>query len=199
MGLSIVEYVPAPATIKAHDAAYGRVFDAVRGMIVREARAATLELEPLHIGSTAVPGIAAKPIVDVLVPCAGAFKPVLAVMWRLGFQPTPFEHIPPDRPMVAGAIVLDGKRYNVHVHLTPRGSDTHRDNLLFRDALRTSGSLAHEYERVKREAVAAGRIEPVAYNTYKAPFIRSVLDRRNVGRGGSQAEMLVKGRTAADG
>jgi len=108
-----------------------------------------------HIGSTAVPGLAAKPIVDLLVAVVASEPRDLYVdpLGRLGylFVPeagSPDRHFfgkPPERPRA------------YHVHVVEAGSGQARRHLAVRDFLRVHPAEAARYAGLKRE-VAAGKL-----------------------------------------
>lgn len=127
-----------------------------------------------HIGSTAVPGLCAKPVIDVLVGVVrladvAARAPHLA---ELGYRYRPeYEvQIPDRRYFVRDATAVIPR---VHVHAVLRGGALWRDHLAFRDALRTAPPLADEYARLKR--MLATTHDKAAYTDAKGPFIRAVL------------------------
>ncbi|MBR9691904.1 GrpB family protein, partial [Candidatus Woesearchaeota archaeon] len=129
-----------------------------------------------HIGSTAIPEMPGKNIIDVLIPCeTGDFNRILARLDSVGFQKNPYPHVPPERPLSVGAIQYESKKYNVHVTLVQQDSDLHKNNLFFREYLKTHEELAQEYAKVKQRAVKDGQVEAKEYNDAKSPFIRSVL------------------------
>ena len=107
-----------------------------------------------HIGSTAVPGLAAKPIVDILVTVGdpedeSAFRaPLEAAGYVLRVrEPNHRMFRTPDR--------------DVHVHIWPSGGDEERKLLLFRDRLRSSRDDRLRYEQTKK--ALAGRYRDVNY------------------------------------
>jgi GrpB-like predicted nucleotidyltransferase (UPF0157 family) len=126
-----------------------------------------------HVGSTAVPGLAAKPIIDIIAGvrslerARAAFKPLA----RLGYLY--HEHRPE-----AHAFAKPGRggwwEQTRHLHLTQPGSAIWRERLAFRDALRADRALAEEYERWKRvHATSVGHERP--YSVSKNPFVSRVL------------------------
>ena len=126
-----------------------------------------------HIGSTAVPGLAAKPIIDVQISVA-AFEPLAAYrdpLEQLGFV---FRSDNPERT----------KRYfrerpgarRAHIHVRRSGSWAEQFALLFRDYLRAHASDAERYESLKRELAGRYR-ERRAYTDAKASFIWEVMRR----------------------
>ena len=120
-----------------------------------------------HIGSTAVPGIAAKPIVDMMAGAAsfeearGAYRPLLETGW---------EHTP-HRPGIAHHFSKPG----FGLHLTEPGSDLWRERLAFRDALRGDAKLAAEYEALKLRLAQEHPDDGRAYTDGKRAFVGRVL------------------------
>ena len=132
-----------------------------------------------HIGSTALPDIVTKKVIDTLIPTEHEqFDSILARLESMGFTIFPFEDIPADRPLRVGGITYKNKFYNLHVHLAIAGSDTHLDALYFRDKLLDSQELRSEYQRYKEEALKADELDPQSYNSFKQPFIKKVLNER---------------------
>lgn len=127
-----------------------------------------------HVGSTAVPGLAAKPIVDVLVgvdsldasracfdPLAGLgylYAPYLAEEMHWFCKPHP-------------------SRRTHHLHLVPTGSPRFREELAFRDLLRADPALADEYEALKRDLAERLACDRDAYTEAKGDFIGRALRR----------------------
>jgi GrpB-like predicted nucleotidyltransferase (UPF0157 family) len=128
-----------------------------------------------HVGSTAVPGLAAKPIVDLQASVA-AITPVdayVAPLERLGylFVPDPaspefhFFAKPPERPRA------------FHLHVCEAGSRDERRHLAVRDYLRAHPDAAGEYDAFKRALVAAAPGDRLAYIAGKEPFMRALEER----------------------
>lgn len=122
-----------------------------------------------HIGSTSVPGLAAKPIVDMLAgvrdleEARAAFGPLEA----LGYTHRP--HRPEAHLFV---------RQGYGVHLTVPGSALWRERLAFRDALRADQRLRNEYAAWKQ--ANADRERPGFYIRNKRPLIEPVLARAGI-------------------
>jgi len=154
-----------------YDALWPLEFDAEARRITRACHGLVLELE--HIGSTSVPDLAAKPIIDILagVPPRARRAPYVAALVRLGY-----EHL--------GAYGIPGRDYfrrgsprTHHVHMVSVSSAFWRDHLLFRDTLRADAALAREYAALKRELAAAFHDGARRYTDEKGPFIRAVIRR----------------------
>lgn len=126
-----------------------------------------------HIGSTAVPGLAAKPTIDMvagvrdLEAARAAFEPLRALDYHHR------EHRPEahslHKPTCGG-----WWEETHHLHLTEPGSDLWRERLAFRDALRADPALAAEYAQWKRNHVVTAP-GPNAYTDDKRPFVARVL------------------------
>jgi GrpB-like predicted nucleotidyltransferase (UPF0157 family) len=131
-----------------------------------------------HVGSTAVPGLGAKPIIDILL---GA--PTLAVVERhipqlveSGYRYVPeFEKAMPQR------------RYFVKPHGQPGSFALHavvydtwfwKDLIEFRDILRRDPMIAERYWRLKGLLQTRFRTDREAYNNGKSEFIRNALGRK---------------------
>lgn len=128
-----------------------------------------------HVGSTAVPGLAAKPIIDVQAAVidlefAGTTADVLAPLgWH--FVPVELDARPWRRFFVQ---VVDEHRA-AHLHLLPVGSARWSEQLAFRDALRADPLLVRRYADLKRKLAAEHAADREAYTAGKADFVRSVL------------------------
>ena len=143
--------------------------------LVRERRP---DLTVEHIGSTAVPGLPGKGIVDLSIETTpDAIPGVVAMLYDLGFGPQPGpDPWPPTRPMPVGSLDLDGTQYRIHLHVQPVGGDFPRD-IAFRDALRNDPELRSQYEGLKRGITSGGAVEGLRYTHSKTRWILSVYRR----------------------
>src|SRR6266851_4072227 len=130
-----------------YDSAWPAAFERERERLRPALGPLALRIE--HHGSTAVPGLAAKPVIDIQISVArlhpiGAYAPALA---RLGYVHAPhaddavcpFFHRPAEWP------------HTHHVHVVEAGSEEERRTLAFRDYLRAHADVAREYEALKRQ------------------------------------------------
>lgn len=132
-------------------------------------------IEIHHIGSTSIPGIVAKPTVD-LMPIVhsldelDAVRPsieALGYIWRGEFGIEGRRYCPLER---------DGRRI-FHVHFYAQGNPQIATQLAFRDYLRAHRDEAFAYEAIKREAAAAHPSDSLAYNKHKSDWIRACQTR----------------------
>jgi GrpB-like predicted nucleotidyltransferase (UPF0157 family)/ribosomal protein S18 acetylase RimI-like enzyme len=128
-----------------------------------------------HVGSTAVPGLAAKPIVDILVGVENleASRACFDPLAKLGYLYAPYE-----RTEMHWFCKPHPNRRTHHLHLVPSGSRRFRDELAFRDRLRESAETAEEYATLKHELAERFAEDREAYTDAKADLIRRVLDGR---------------------
>ena len=121
-----------------------------------------------HVGSTAVPGLKAKPIVDMVaaVRSLNEAREGFSALEALGYRHRPH------RPE-AHFFVRDG----YGVHLTEPDSDLLRERVAFRDALRASAALRAEYAAWKDAHFVGGERN---YNADKGPLVQRVLAERGV-------------------
>ena len=156
---------------------------AERVIAIVETRRPELHVE--HIGSTAVPGLPGKGIVDLATETdPDAIPDVTAAMHELGFGPQQGpDPWPPERPMLVGSYRFEGREYRVHLHVQPIGGDYPLD-LAFRDALRADPALAAEYARVKQDIADAadGPLDGVVYQDGKGGWIVETFDRLGISR-----------------
>jgi len=136
-----------------------------------------------HFGSTAIPGLAAKPIVDMLVEVTDleATKTRIApVLESQGYdyfwRPTYGEDGPPFYAMFIKRDPQTGTRTH-HIHMVEGQFTEHWDRLLFRDYLIEHREVAREYEELKYRLAATATHDRVAYTRGKAQFIVEVTEQ----------------------
>jgi dephospho-CoA kinase len=175
-------YERRAAAVRPWDARASRVADDVIAII----RSARPDLVVEHIGSTAVPGLPGKGIVDLGTEADPDDIPAItAAMYELGFGPQPGpDPWPPTRPMHVGSVVVDGVEYRIHFHVHPRGSGDLAKDLRFRDALRANPDLRDAYADVKLAIVGpdGGTADPTRYQTEKGVWILEEFDRLGIPR-----------------
>ena len=160
-------------SVVPYDPAWPRRFGEERELLERV-------LEPwleggIHpVGSTAIPGIAAKPIIDMI---AGVRDFEQA---RAAYEPLAehgYVHAP-HRPGIAHHFAkpsLTLSEFTHSLHLTEPGSDLWRERLAFRDALRADAALAREYEALKLRLAEVHPHDIGEYTTAKRDFVARVL------------------------
>ena len=133
--------------------------------------AALPEADIAHCGSTSVPGLAAKPILDVLV---GLPAPINVEEIQRALRPLGYEHA--SWAGVPGHEVFGkGQPRTQLLHVVPVKGESWDRMLRFRDALREDAKLAARYERLKAGLAARHPNDRSAYTDAKSDFIKRVL------------------------
>lgn len=125
-----------------------------------------------HVGSTSVPGLAAKPTIDIqlsvtsMTPRDAYVRPLEELGYRWALDPWDDDHEYFERDAESSRAF--------QIHVCAAGSVWERRHLAFRDALRVDPELATAYEALKRELVKTHPRDIMAYVDGKTPFIREV-------------------------
>lgn len=135
-----------------------------------------------HVGSTAVSGLAAKPIVDLMASVTDLDTVVSQTSERL--VAAGWCYVPPEldrRPWRRFFVKPDSSRQRrkVHLHLIQVGHQQWIEHIRFRDALRRDRRLAQRYEDLKRQLAEQSGRDREAYTEGKAGFVASVLGKHD--------------------
>lgn len=129
-----------------------------------------------HIGSTAVSGLGAKPIIDIMIAVnslSDADK-CIEPLERIDYQYIPkHEAIMPNRRYFHKGKPLKEQHY--HIHMVELTSNFWKRHLLFRDYLRRHPEVAQEYFRLKRRLAVEYGLDREGYTRSKTPFIEKVV------------------------
>ena len=171
----ILPYCRVPIVVRDANAAAPEVARRVAELIAKQRPGAVAE----HVGSSAVPGLAGKGTVDLLLPTPPEEIPAVTEdLLALGFQrqavATAF---PATRPMLQGIIRHGATSFRVHVHVVPADSPEVTALRGFRDALLADPRLRREYEQLKRSIVDSGTVDSVAFSKAKHAWIVAALER----------------------
>jgi GrpB-like predicted nucleotidyltransferase (UPF0157 family) len=128
-----------------------------------------VELE--HIGSTAVPGLAAKPIIDILAgrPVDTPRAAVIAAIEAADYEYRGEQEIP------GRDFFRRGEPRSWHLHLTEIDSEFWRQHRAFRDYIRANPAAALEYQRVKLELARRFPFDRPSYIDGKTEFVTGIL------------------------
>jgi GrpB-like predicted nucleotidyltransferase (UPF0157 family) len=160
-----------PIQVVDYDPQWPARFEALRERLAQALGASAVRID--HIGSTSVPGLAAKPVIDIQVSVLeledeGSYVPqieALGIALRSRddahryFRPAP------------------GTPRDVQIHVCPAGSAWERQHLLFRDFLRTDAATREAYGQLKRELATRYRDDRIAYTEAKTGFILDAMER----------------------
>ena len=159
--------------IVAYDPAWPAEFEHERALIARALGDRMLGIE--HVGSTAVAGLGAKPIIDIMIAVSNLAEGEKCVrpLEALGY-------------VYRGDGGIPGRLYfskpttrprTHHLHMVEHGSDFWQRHILFRDYLRKHPEEAGRYYRLKVRLAAQFRDDRVGYTEAKTKFIESALAR----------------------
>jgi GrpB-like predicted nucleotidyltransferase (UPF0157 family) len=171
----------APVKVVDYDSNWPLLFEREKAKILGAIAKNVVAIE--HVGSTAVPGLGAKPIIDIMVgichlsdaqDCTGPLE-------TIGYEYVPeYENsIPERRYFRKGPPNVPNKHY--HLHMVEYGGDFWRRHLLFRDYLLVHPYAAEEYYRLKKELAAKYRFNREAYTEAKTLFIESIVAKASGG------------------
>jgi GrpB-like predicted nucleotidyltransferase (UPF0157 family) len=129
-----------------------------------------------HIGSTAVPGMPAKPVIDVLLGASslGSIERQIQTLTSHGYRYVPeFEDELPQRRYFVKPAQGEAQ---FHMHAVESGCQFWRDHLAFRDVLRTDRRVFDGYLTLKRSLAESLKMDRDSYTRAKAPFIEAVIN-----------------------
>lgn len=128
-----------------------------------------------HIGSTSVPGLAAKPVIDVLLGASSLaeIESKMEFLNELGYEyVSKYEKAIPDRRYF---VKTSTNSLRIHVHAVELDSRLWQEHLAFRDALRCDSNLRSQYQLLKFQLAEKFVNDKSAYSAAKSPFIESAL------------------------
>lgn len=157
----------APVRLEPYDEAWPQRYDV-------EARAIADTIGPWitggihHVGSTAVPGLRAKPVIDIMAGVADleSARPCVDLLAPLEYCYAPYR-----TEAMHWFCKPDPSHRTHHLHLVPTGSATYLDALAFRDYIRHHPDAAARYEALKRDLAARYPNDREAYTQGKSDLI----------------------------
>lgn len=161
-------------TLSPYDPSWPSKFDKIKQTLIEALT--DFQPTPEHIGSTSVPNLDAKPIIDVMVGVK-YFLPeqIIKKIEVLGYEhwkEDPFQH---ERLMFTKRN-KNGERL-VNIHVTPTGSEFWINQLTFRDKLRADKHLMNTYKELKTKLAKQYKKDPEGYTAAKTDFVREVLEQ----------------------
>jgi GrpB-like predicted nucleotidyltransferase (UPF0157 family) len=142
--------------------------------LIREKRP---DLVVEHVGSTSVPGLAGKGVIDLMIAAdPGEIPAITDSLLGIGFQPqTGRDPFPATRPMLEGIIDHEGAVFDLHCHVIPIDDPEVVLQRAFRDRLREDTALRDAYAAEKRRIVQTGVTDSLDYSNLKDEFVERVL------------------------
>lgn len=159
-----------PIVVVEYDEGWPAQFEEI-AQPIREALA-PLGAKVEHVGSTSVPGLAAKPVIDIdaVLSSNADLARGIELLRDLGYVHQGDKGIPGREAF----LWPPGSRRH-HLYLVVGGNGPHRDHVEFRDHLRRDPETAREYAKLKRSLAERCREDRLAYEEGKSGFVSSVL------------------------
>jgi GrpB-like predicted nucleotidyltransferase (UPF0157 family) len=172
----------APISLVPYDPAWPLAFERERAFL--DQLLASWRKGPIeHVGSTAVPGLLAKPVIDVMVGVASLLESVPAkdVLEQAGYCYAEYK-----TDVMHWFCKPSFAHRTHHLHLIPYESPLWHERLAFRDLLRSNPLIAQQYADLKTKLAQTYEFDREGYTDSKYPFIRRVLDESG-GMGNSRS------------
>ena len=159
--------------LRPYDARWSDLFNAEAARLQDALGPAILAIE--HIGSTAIPEMPAKPLLDMMAAVADhmTIETLKNPLAKLGYEDCGPAGVP-ERTLFAKG---PPERRTHHLSLVPRGADYWRDQILFRDYLRAHSETAAAYAELKQDLLQRFRNTRPDYTDGKSDFVGEVLAR----------------------
>jgi GrpB-like predicted nucleotidyltransferase (UPF0157 family) len=162
--------MPEPVVISDYDPLWPEQFEQIRATIAAVLGDVAVAIE--HVGSTAVPGLAAKPIIDINVAVASDvdIPKAIQLLSSIGY-------------VHEGDLGIRGREafkapvgtFPHHLYVCTRDAEPFRRMLMLRDRLRADPPSAQEYGKIKKELARRFRDDRRGYTEAKSEFIERVL------------------------
>jgi GrpB-like predicted nucleotidyltransferase (UPF0157 family)/quercetin dioxygenase-like cupin family protein len=164
-----------------YDPAWPECFEAVRSVVWPAVEEVALRID--HVGSTAVPGLAAKPIIDmdIVVASADDVRPVIERLAGIGYRWRGDLGVPGRQSFKRTTQNDDLPRHNLY--LVVENSKAHLDHVLLRDLLREDAGARERYAALKRSNAETANSDIDVYIAAKADLVTELLTRARAERG----------------
>ena len=161
-----------PVRIVDYDPTWPACFEAERALLAPVFAGAECVIE--HVGSTSVSGLAAKPIIDIMI----GTRTLPEIEQRIReIEALGYEYVPEHEAVLPMRRYFDKPPDAVrthHLHCIELGSVFWSDHLLFRDQLRARPGIARDYAELKRRLASEHGRDREGYTEAKGAFIEAV-------------------------
>lgn len=168
----MVSRIPRPITIVQYNPNWPDLYQKEKCRILKVIGEMVLDIE--HIGSTAIPGISAKPIIDIMAGLRGPADAEVCIP-RLGALG--YDNLTPEPEEEDWYYCLGKSSHDIgyHLHLVKSGSWFQERHILFRDYLRSNQEDARQYQMLKERLAIEYRNLRKEYTAAKTEFIESIV------------------------
>ena len=172
--MQVAKVMTRPVVIVNYDPKWPKLFEKEKKLILGAIGHIIIRIE--HIGSTSIPGLGAKPIIDILVAInqLSDAKKCIEPLQMIGYeyQPGHEAHIPERRYFRKGEPPTE---QHYHLHMVELKSDFWKKHLLFRDHLRAHPEVSQEYQELKKQLAVEYGKNREGYTEAKTSFIESIV------------------------
>lgn len=166
--------LPNTLIVLPYDPNWKTEFERIRDYLMEQIGDLVIEIK--HVGSTSIPGLCAKPIIDIvaIMESYKVFPQIVLRLEKVGFihegdlgvkGREAFKRLIPDDFM------------NYHFYVCQKDSVENRRQTIFRNALLTDKSIADEYGRLKMRLIEEVNGDRTLYTNLKTDFILGVIER----------------------
>ena len=166
--------LPNTLIILPYDPNWKTEFERIRDYLMEQIGDLLLEIK--HVGSTSVPGLCAKPIIDIVAVMESyeVFPQIVSRLENVGFRHEGDLGIK-EREVFKRLIPDDFMDYHFYVY--PKDSEENRRHTIFRNALLADKSIADEYGRLKMRLIEEVNGDRVLYTNSKSDFILGAIEK----------------------
>ncbi len=133
-----------------------------------------------HMGSTSIPGLEAKPIIDLMIAVRtmDEAQPLISPIEELGYSF--WTQSPKDKLFFVKGMPPYGKKRTHHIHIVTIDGEHWQNRLLFREFMREHPQECKKYLRLKRKLAQDHRYDREAYTDAKTEFVKQVLKKARI-------------------
>ena len=166
--------LPNTLIVLPYDPNWKIEFERIRDYLMEQIGDLVLEIK--HVGSTSVPGLCAKPIIDIVAVMESydVFPTIVARLEKVGYKHEGDGGIK-EREVFKRLIPDDFMDYHFYVY--PKDSEENRRQTIFRNALLNDKNIADEYGKLKMRLIEEVNGDRVLYTNSKTDFILGVINK----------------------
>jgi len=173
-GIGIMPKLPNTLIVLPYDPNWKKEFERIRDYLMEQIGDLVLEIK--HVGSTSVPGLCAKPIIDIVAVMESydVFPEIVSRLEKVGYKHMGDQGIK-EREVFKRLITDDFMDYHFYVY--PKDSEENRRQTIFRNALLNKKEIADEYGKLKMRLIDEVNGDRVLYTDSKTDFILGVINK----------------------
>jgi len=165
--------LPNTLVVVPYDPNWKNEYERIRDYLMEQIGDLVLEIK--HVGSTSIPGLCAKPIIDIVavMDSYDVFPAIVARLEKVGFKHNGDQGIK-EREVFKRLIPDEFMDY--HFYVCPKNSEESRRQTIFKNALLNNKDIADKYGKLKMRLVDEANGDRVLYTDSKTDFILGVID-----------------------